>query len=326
MGFLREPHFLLSGCAMAKPFLTYDQQIDKLVNEKNLVVDKREYAISILKRTSYFALICGYKDPFKNPTTKKYVDNTTIYHIHELYKLDENLRELFLKYMMMIERNIRSLVSYYFCEQFGDEQNKYLDVNNYEYRSGNIKDINGLVCILGNLVKSYEHIYVNHHRKNHNNVPLWVLVNTMTFGQISKMYALMQQKTQSSIGKNFDGVKYVELYKMLRVMTKFRNVCAHGERLFSYRVSDDIPDMLIHQSMKIVKKGIQYKNGKNDLFSVVIMFRYLLGSDDFANFKNKLESLIELYKINPYSLQTSELLEYMGFPINWKGIDKAVIF
>ena len=34
---------------MAKDFLTYDQQIDKLVNEKGLVVSDRGYAIEILK-------------------------------------------------------------------------------------------------------------------------------------------------------------------------------------------------------------------------------------------------------------------------------------
>jgi abortive infection bacteriophage resistance protein len=52
---------------MAKPFLSYDQQINKLTGEKGLLIPDCDYAIAILKKTSYFALICGYKDPFKNP-------------------------------------------------------------------------------------------------------------------------------------------------------------------------------------------------------------------------------------------------------------------
>ena len=48
---------------MAKDFLTYDQQVDKLVNEKGLAVPDRGYAIETLKRTSYFALVSGYKQP-----------------------------------------------------------------------------------------------------------------------------------------------------------------------------------------------------------------------------------------------------------------------
>lgn len=35
---------------MAKDFLTYDQQVDKLVNEKGLAVLDRGYAIETLKR------------------------------------------------------------------------------------------------------------------------------------------------------------------------------------------------------------------------------------------------------------------------------------
>ncbi|MCD7716148.1 MAG: hypothetical protein LUI39_06830 [Lachnospiraceae bacterium] len=49
---------------MAKCFLTYEQQIDKLINEKGLLIADREYAENVLKRTSYYSLISGYKDLF----------------------------------------------------------------------------------------------------------------------------------------------------------------------------------------------------------------------------------------------------------------------
>ena len=55
---------------MQKIFLNYDQQIEKLKNEKNLLIDNEAYAKEILKQTSYYSLIGGYKDIFKNPTTK----------------------------------------------------------------------------------------------------------------------------------------------------------------------------------------------------------------------------------------------------------------
>ncbi len=55
---------------MQKIFLNYDQQIEKLKNEKNLLIDNEAYAKDILKQTSYYSLIGGYKDIFKNPTTK----------------------------------------------------------------------------------------------------------------------------------------------------------------------------------------------------------------------------------------------------------------
>ncbi|MCD8018192.1 MAG: hypothetical protein LUF92_01010 [Clostridiales bacterium] len=38
---------------MAKCFLTYEQQIDNLINEKGLLIADCKYAEDVLKRTSY---------------------------------------------------------------------------------------------------------------------------------------------------------------------------------------------------------------------------------------------------------------------------------
>ena len=44
---------------MPKIFLSYDQQIEKLKNEKNLQIDDEAYAKEILRQTSYYSLIGG---------------------------------------------------------------------------------------------------------------------------------------------------------------------------------------------------------------------------------------------------------------------------
>ena len=46
---------------MAKTFLTFDQLIAYLEDEKQLLVSDHEYAKSMLKRIGYFGLISGYK-------------------------------------------------------------------------------------------------------------------------------------------------------------------------------------------------------------------------------------------------------------------------
>ena len=37
---------------MPKPFLTYTQQVDKLKNEKNLIIENKKYAAEMLKQIS----------------------------------------------------------------------------------------------------------------------------------------------------------------------------------------------------------------------------------------------------------------------------------
>lgn len=103
-------------------------------------------------------------------------------------------------------------------------------------------------------------------------------------------------------------------------MTKFRNVCAHGERLYSYKTRDDIPDTALHQKLEIPKSGTQYSMGKHDLFAMVIAFRYLLPHDNFKRFKATLTSVIRHYLNTPGAMDESTLYTYMGFPANWNKI------
>jgi len=77
---------------MVKPFMTYQQQITMLREEKGLVVNNLLYAEEMLRRNSYFALITGYKHIFKNKTTGKYKDGTKFEDIVTLYTFDKGLR------------------------------------------------------------------------------------------------------------------------------------------------------------------------------------------------------------------------------------------
>ena len=304
-----------------KPFLAYAQQIEKLEKEKNLVIMDRDYAEAMLKRISYFALISGYKNLFRNPTTRKYKDGTTFEEIVALYKFDESLRELFMKYLLQIEQTMRSMLSYYFSQKHGNQQSKYLSQANYDQSPRKSRDLVRLVALLGDIViKSTDYNYVTYQRNTYGNVPLWVVVKVLTFGNISKMYQCFSQDMQVSVSKNFDKVNEKELMQYLRVLTKFRNVCAHNDRLFSYTTKDDIPDTALHSKLMIAKKGTQYVYGKRDLFSVVIAFRYLLRKEDFYSFKSMLGKILDHFAAGTTNVTHYELLHEMGFPANWKKI------
>lgn len=47
-----------------KTFFTYDEQIEKLEKEKQLVISDPEFAKITLQKLGYFSLIGGYKDLF----------------------------------------------------------------------------------------------------------------------------------------------------------------------------------------------------------------------------------------------------------------------
>ena len=306
---------------MAQSFLSYEQQIDTLVNDKNLIVLNKKYATDTLKQLGYFALIGGYKELFKNPTTQKYKDGTKFEDIVALYKFDENLRELFLKYILKIERHLRSVISYYFCEKYGEHQSFYLDKNNFSIYPKHCAGVKRLIGELDKLAnKNSDYAYIIHHRNTYTNVPLWVLFNGITFGTLSKFYTLMTQDLQFKVSREFNNLSEKQVGQLLSVVTKFRNVCAHNERLFSYKTKNSIPLLPIHQILSIQRKGNTYKNGISDLFAIVISFKHFLKDDDFSKFKSSLANTIDYYIQNTTALSKNNILEAMGFPDNWEQI------
>ena len=308
---------------MNKPFITYTAQVDKLQNEKNVIITDTNFAITTLKNFSYYGLIDGYKHLFIDIHTRKYINNTFFEDIVALYELDEELRGLFFKYICRIERKLRSSISYYFCQKHGECQEEYLNPSNYSTAPKNKRRIIKLMKILENVAnKNKNHKYLIYQRNKYHNIPLWVTCNALTFGQISKMFEFLPQNMQGLICQDFGNIKKNEMISYLKVLTLYRNVCAHNERLFPFHTYIDIPDTLIHKRLNIPKNGSKYICGKNDLFCVVIAFRYLLPQNDFLVFKKHLMHIFNQYEKKNSNLKLDKLYEYMGFPSNWKHITK----
>ncbi len=303
--------------------MTYDQQIQKL-KDKHLLIPDDDVAKDILRHNGYFALISGYKDLFKNPSSRDYLDGTTLNDIVALYRFDEQLRELTLRHLLHIERHIRSTLSYSFCNTFGEQQSAYLDPLNYEQANGrNSKAIQRLInyFIAPLLLRQTDYPFIEHNKRVYGNVPLWVLVNALSFGSLSKMYDLSVSKVKSAVSKEFLGVNEKQLGQLLDVLTDYRNLCAHNERTFSHRCAKkDIPDLVLHQKLSIPKQGNSYLQGKRDYFAVVIAFRYLLPDGEFFQYKRHLSSLIDRAVKNNRKISEPQLLSIMGFPQNWKKV------
>lgn len=305
---------------MPKPFLTYEQQLVKLRDEKHIVIADEAGTLCKLQQVGYYSLVSGYKHLFRLPAQKIYKDGTAFEELVSLYEFDEALRELFLHYLLHIERHVRSLLAYYFTEKYGEAQSAYLLKTNYNYVRKHQQGIDRLVHELQKLTLTTQHSYIAYQQNTYHNVPLWVLVNALTFGTLSKMYFFFPFDLQSKVSKNFAHVNEKQLGQFLAVMTKFRNVCAHNERLFSYRSKDAIPDMELHAKLGIPKGRGLYQCGKNDLFAVVIAFRYLLPKQEFLVFKRALTTQIDNFLKSTTHISEEELLHAMGFPANWKKI------
>lgn len=311
---------------MSKSFSTYSNQLIHLRDSRKLTISDESFALACLKKYGYYNLINGYKKPFKSPDGS-YSENASFEDIVELYRFDAKLRELFLRYLLLVESKIKSVTSYHFCCKHGTLQDSYLDVNNYKYKSPNIGNINFLVSTLDKELKS-DKPYLEHARTKHNNVPLWVLVNAITFGRVYKIYQFSSDDVRTAIAKEYDHLNEKQLETVLRIANDCRNICAHGEPLYTFSLRRySIHDTLIHGKLKIPKSAAgMYRYGKSDLFSVVVALRYILDNDDFKSFKRELARTIDSYKNGKKAAAPADLLDIMGFPFNWKDITRFRAF
>lgn len=85
-------------------------------------------------------------------------------------------------------------------------------------------------------------------------------MNVLTMGQLSKIYASQKGRIQIRVCQDFGPLKVIEMGKMLAVMTKFRNVCAHNDRLV----------LAFEQKNRTPSQRRPYKN------TIVFMILYLL--------------------------------------------------
>ena len=113
-----------------KPFKDYNELID-LLEKRNVEILDKNFAINCLQQFSYYSLINGYKDLFPSDDTGKFLMPISFYDFYMLATFDRELNNLFFKYIIMIERKLKSVISYRISSQYGVETDlKDLTFNN----------------------------------------------------------------------------------------------------------------------------------------------------------------------------------------------------
>ncbi len=93
--------------------LSFNEQLEKL-KEHGMLIDDESKAIEYLKQVNYYRFT-GYALQFrKSPDKSEYVEGTTFDKVKHLYQLDVNLRDIFRKYIEILEVYYRTQIAYGF--------------------------------------------------------------------------------------------------------------------------------------------------------------------------------------------------------------------
>ena len=168
-------------------------------------------------------------------------------------------------------------------------------------------------------INAKQHTATLHYLTNYGYIPMWILVKVLSFGIISELFMILKYEDKKDIASYYK-ISVEDLSIFLPIMSNYRNLCAHEDILYNYRTQRTIPNNIYHKKLNIPMDGDEYIYGKNDLFSLVIMFKYLLSEDDFKLLIYELGYEIDLLEGKIKSIKFSNILNEIGFPENWREI------
>ncbi len=294
-----------------------------------MIIDDDARVESILERENYYNVINGYKDLFLSRVAtavqdEEYMKGTTFDEVYALYTFDRNIRNIYLKYSLQVENTFKSVVAHEFSKNHGHRD--YLKLNSFQ--SSTPAQVESVTRLIGDIQQeiarqlSKHHQVVTHYMVEHGYIPLWVLVNVLTFGKITMFYANMNTADKVAVARAFH-LQPEELHKYMGNLTQARNKCAHDERFYNMRFrrnlkSNSIPNFSVLNIPRDRGNNIQY--GTSDIFSIAIIFSRVLPKDDLNDFITAMEKEFEILKNSLNTIKAEDIMVKMGFGSDWKEL------
>ncbi len=266
--------------------LDTNQQISHLENSYNIKCSNLKLAKKSLLHINYYKLR-GYWLFYEDINQR-----ATFEEVINLYEFDKKLRVLFLEYIEIVESSIKSIFTNYLTVKYN---NSHIHLDNSIFEN---KDFyNKGITQLKKSFNTSNEIFIKHFKIKYDEElpPLWVCVECMTFGEISKWYKNLNREDKKEIAK-FYNTRERYLSSFLIHLTEIRNISAHHSRLCNRVFSQgfQIPHILPIQRPKKFK-----------IYHSIMIFDYLLHTiSDNHNFLNDFHYIVKKYNIP---------LKYMGF-------------
>ncbi len=234
----------MTAVPYSKPHLSFDEQL-ALLESRGLGVKDRDAALRLLGAAGYYTL-GGYLYPMREivngERTERFLPGATFEHLNDLYQFDRRLRLLCLDALEIIERAIKVRVAYELGMQ-----------DKFAHATGSLHNADFLRPRPAGRPSEHNEWINNHNRKlkdrNHEAVPafinkygtplpIWVAIDVMDFGDISKLVGHLSRRQQSALAPHFGIHRGLDFAAWTRSMCLVRNFAAHHSRLWNR----DLPD------------------------------------------------------------------------------------
>lgn len=298
--------FIHMGDGIMKDPKTIDQQVQILIN-RGLIINNIELAKEFLNQVNYYRF-SGYLKLFSNNDI--FDINTSLEDIIEIYDFDCELRKILYSFLGYIEVLIKTQLALNLSLNinaiFYLDKNNFLDEDRFNSLQNDLND---------SITRKYsKEPFIKHFQGDY--LPIWVLVEIMSFGNISMMYANLIDSNKDLVCKSYLNINKIYLKNYLYVLSNLRNSCAHHTRIYGKEF--ELAPKISNKDKKILMaNNITVSNSNHKLFIYIfIMVKLLKNSTQINMLMSELKALFNRY--------SNIEIEKIGFVSNWENILNSI--
>ena len=304
-----------------KEFKTLDEQLG-IFKSKGLTINDEEEARNILLKENYF-FINGYRRVLMvSSKEKKFVKGSTFDELYAIFMFDRELRNILFKNLLIIENNIKSIISYKLSIKYGYKEKNYLKESNFTTDNKDKRRVSDVINKMKRQIRvnSQNHSATLHYITNYGYIPLWVLVKVLSFGLINELYGILKPEDQKEIADLY-GIEMEDMEVYLSLLANYRNLCAHEDIVFDHRTQKYISNTKYHNELKIKQDEFgEYIKGKNDIFALIIILKQMLTKDEFMHMMDEINLKLQDLTWQIKSVKIEKLYDTLGFPGNYMDL------
>lgn len=271
-------------------------ELDHLFDERGIVRDCPDDVEKFLQHNNYYRFN-AYFHHFLNKNDQ-FVAGTKLSTLLNIYENDRWLRKLFLLILEPLELQLRCQLAYWLAHYYGSET-LYIPgaFPNDSYRVNVLQTFEEQICYVN---AQYDPVKEHHYTYYGGHFPIWVIVEYLSFGEISKMFINVQRNVQDSVSSSFNSQPTRVVTQWMHALSTLRNACAHYGYLYrrEFPVSAMIPKGSLIQDFRTKR-----------IFSFIYAIKYLAPTENWTEYKNiLLHRLMSAPDFTP--------IDY-GFPPAW---------
>ena len=294
--------------------------------------------ILIIEEKLKHAIIQSFYDVHTNYGQNKTVSET-------LHKENEYLRRVYYNRETFSVEEIEEKSGHRYTVTAGTEYDlatlKYMKPKKKRYTNDTVYD-EIMTMIYSNIGRQRKKkAYIKKYIDEHTYLPMWVLMNIMTFGSVGKYFNIQIDEVKEKILEKFniagDGgllINSVNFSRILEILGIYRNITAHNERFYCTSTSIPIDDNFMKFIDKLpysedVKRlagtnhhinktrGKKLSSVRKSIYSLMFSISIFQEADELILFKDKIKVELEKLRSSLPERSYEFIKKEMGLNFDW---------